>query len=107
VYFAILNGPVKSQSDCIIMHEELWAGPDLKLEYAEFHLERMGQSLEPPERTHGNVALEASGAILATKLGEIILSTSRCVFLDHAEYSRDHSMLLWCGLGKSRNEGLV
>ena len=66
MYFAILNGPVKSQSDCIIMHEELWAGPDLKLQYAEFHLERMGQSLEPPERTHGNVALEASGTILAT-----------------------------------------
>jgi hypothetical protein len=46
------------------MHEELWAGPGLKLGYAAFHLERMGQSLQPPEATGYTVALEASGAIV-------------------------------------------
>jgi hypothetical protein len=48
------------------MHEELWAGVELKLQYAEFHLQQMSRSLEPPERTHMNVALEASGAIIGT-----------------------------------------
>jgi hypothetical protein len=48
------------------MHEELWAGVELKLHYAEFHLQQMSRSLEPPERTHMNVALEASGAIIGT-----------------------------------------
>ena len=48
------------------MHENLWAGVELKLQNAEFHLQRMGRSLEPPERTHWNVALEASGAIIDT-----------------------------------------
>lgn len=48
------------------MHEELWAGVELKLRHAEFHLQRMGQSLEPPERTATNVALQAAGAIIDT-----------------------------------------
>ena len=48
------------------MHEELWAGADLKVEYAWFHLRRMGQSIEPPERNDMNVALQASGAIIDT-----------------------------------------
>jgi len=46
--------------------EKLWAGVGLKLQYAAFHLQRMGQALEPPERTQWNVALEASGAIIDT-----------------------------------------
>jgi hypothetical protein len=56
--------PVDQQGS--LMHEELWAGVELKLQNAEFHLQRMGRSLEPPERTHRNVALEASGAIIDT-----------------------------------------
>ena len=48
------------------MHEHLWAGVRLKLQHAAFHLQRMGQSLEPPERTATNVALQAAGAILDT-----------------------------------------
>jgi hypothetical protein len=47
-------------------YDELWAGVALKLEHAAFHLRRMEQSLEPPERTAINVALQASGAILDT-----------------------------------------
>jgi len=46
------------------MHEELWAGVELKLLHAEFHFESMGRSLEPPEHTATNVALQVSGAIL-------------------------------------------
>lgn len=48
------------------MHEHLWAGVHLKVEHAEFHLQRMGRSLEPPERTAINVAIQAAGAILDT-----------------------------------------
>jgi hypothetical protein len=48
------------------MREELWAGVELKLLHAEFHFESMGRSLEPPEQTATNVALQVSGAILGT-----------------------------------------
>jgi hypothetical protein len=48
------------------MNDELWAGAELKIEYGRFHLQRMERSLDPPERTAMNVALEASGAILNT-----------------------------------------
>jgi hypothetical protein len=47
------------------MHQELWAGVELKLQHAEFHLERMSQSLEPPqcaetdEYTETDLPLEA------------------------------------------------
>jgi hypothetical protein len=48
------------------MDEELWAGVELKLQNAEFHLQQMARSLDPPEPTAMNVALEASGAIIDT-----------------------------------------
>jgi hypothetical protein len=48
------------------MHDELWAGVGSKLQNAEFHLQRMEQSLLPPERTGYNVALQAAGAIIDT-----------------------------------------
>lgn len=48
------------------MHEELWAGVELKSNHAEFFLDRMGRALAPPERTQINVALQASGAIIGT-----------------------------------------
>ena len=50
----------------LAVHKELWAGVELKLQHAEFHLQRMGQSLEPPERTATNIALQAAGAIIGT-----------------------------------------
>ena len=48
------------------MDEKLWAGAELKLQNAEFHLDMMGRSVQPPEQTAINVALQASGAIIAT-----------------------------------------
>jgi hypothetical protein len=48
------------------LHEELWAGVLLKVEHANFHFSQMGRSIQPPERTHYNVAIEASGAIIDT-----------------------------------------
>jgi hypothetical protein len=48
------------------MHEELWAGIGSKLQNAMFHFQRMEQSIQPPERTHMNVVLESSGAIIDT-----------------------------------------
>jgi len=48
------------------MHEELWAGVEIKLRNAEFHFGKMDRSRQPPEQTWSNVALEASGAIIDT-----------------------------------------
>jgi hypothetical protein len=46
------------------MHEDLWAGVDLKQGYAEFFLHEMTRSLQPPE---GAAALEGAGAIVDTQ----------------------------------------
>jgi hypothetical protein len=48
------------------MHEELWAGVEIKLQNALFHLDRMARSLDPPERTQMNVALQVAGTIIDT-----------------------------------------
>lgn len=48
------------------MHDRLWAGVNLKIEYGLFHLQAMWRSLERPPLTHMNAALEASGAIVDT-----------------------------------------
>src|ERR1700687_1477412 len=48
------------------MHDELWAGPQLKLEYAHFHVAKMLRALEPPEMTGDYAAIIASGAIVDT-----------------------------------------
>ena len=48
------------------MYEELWAGVELKIQNAVFHLRQMEQSLDPPEQTQENVALQVSGAIIHT-----------------------------------------
>ena len=49
------------------MHEELWAGVELKIQNAEFFLEQMGKALLPPDRTPMNIALESTGAIIETR----------------------------------------
>jgi hypothetical protein len=46
------------------MHEHLWAGVDLKVGHAAFFLQEMSRSLQPPEQTATNVALQSSGAIV-------------------------------------------
>jgi hypothetical protein len=68
------------------MHDELWAGVALKLENARFHFDKMGQSLEPPEPTHMNVALQSAGTIIDTRWQrsfyayfDAFLSTTRSV----------------------------
>jgi len=48
------------------MNDALWAGVELKAQYAEFHLDRMGRSLQPPERTGRDAAMQAAGAIIDT-----------------------------------------
>jgi hypothetical protein len=49
------------------MHEDLWAGVELKLQHASFFLNEMSEALLPPTRTAENVALESSGAIFDTR----------------------------------------
>lgn len=51
----------------LFMHDALWAGVSVKLENAAFHFDKMGQSLEPPERTAMNAALQAAGTIIDTR----------------------------------------
>ena len=48
------------------MNDALWAGVELKSQYAEFHLDRMARSLQPPERTGHNFAMQAAGAVIDT-----------------------------------------
>jgi len=48
------------------MHEELWAGVELKINNAEFFLEEMEKALLPPDRTQMNVAQQTTGAIIDT-----------------------------------------
>jgi hypothetical protein len=48
------------------MNEALWAGVELKVQYAEFHLQQMIRSLQPPERTPVNVPQQTAGAIIDT-----------------------------------------
>ena len=48
------------------MHEKLWAGVEIKLQNAAYHFDKMGRSLQPPERTAFNVAQQTSGAIIDT-----------------------------------------
>jgi hypothetical protein len=49
------------------MHEEFWAGVNLKAANAEFFLEETGRALRPPERTMMNVVLQSAGAIIDTR----------------------------------------
>jgi hypothetical protein len=68
------------------MDEKLWAGDELKLQYAEFHFDMLGRSLQPPKQTSTNVALQASGAIIDSAWQrsfyaylDALLSTARSV----------------------------
>jgi hypothetical protein len=68
------------------MDEKLWAGVELKLQYAEFHFDMLGRSLQPPKQTSTNVALQASGAIIDSAWQrsfyaylDALLSTARSV----------------------------
>jgi len=56
-----------TQEKVLTMHEELWAGVELKIQNAEFFLEQMGKALLPPDRTPMNIALESTGAIIETR----------------------------------------
>jgi hypothetical protein len=51
-------------SNATSTHRELWAGVDLKIESASFHLRGMDKALQPPERTHHNVVQESTGALI-------------------------------------------
>jgi hypothetical protein len=44
-----------------MVHGELWAGVELKLRHAEFHLQQMRASIQPPPRTQHSVAMESAG----------------------------------------------
>jgi hypothetical protein len=45
-------------------HQDLWAGVDLKIENASFHLDAMARALQPPERTALTAVMESSGALI-------------------------------------------
>ena len=48
------------------MHEHLWAGVELKLQNAVFHLRQMERSIDRFEQTEESAELQASGAIFDT-----------------------------------------
>jgi len=49
------------------MHEDSFAGVELKLQHAAFFLDAMGEALLPPPRTTENVAIQSSGTIIDTR----------------------------------------
>jgi hypothetical protein len=49
------------------MHDHLWRGVDGRIAEAHHYYGEMGRSLEPPEQTHWNVAIESSGGIIDTR----------------------------------------
>jgi hypothetical protein len=49
-----------------MMHDDLWAAPQLKLEYALFHLTKMQQALESRTTAGDYAAMAESGAIVET-----------------------------------------
>jgi hypothetical protein len=51
-------------------HDPLWAGIDRKLEDAQFYLDEMARSLQPPERTPMTVVQQSTGAIIGTRWQE-------------------------------------
>jgi hypothetical protein len=46
------------------MHEELWAGVELKIAHAFYFLREMQRVLDPPERSPSTLVLESTGAIV-------------------------------------------
>src|SRR5579871_2018460 len=42
----------------------LWAGPDLKLEYAQFHLDRMHDALAPPAWNDNDILCRIHGSVV-------------------------------------------
>jgi hypothetical protein len=77
------------------MHEKLWAGPELKLQYAQFHFDMMSWSIQQPEPTSYNVALQSSGAIIDRGLAAKTLRIFGRIPVNGSERSRDNSKLLW------------
>jgi hypothetical protein len=84
------------------MHDELWAGVDLKLENAFFHLNEMDRALQLPERTHYSVALQASGAIVG-KDWQRPLYAHLDAFLSA---TRSVGQIIKCGFGADKDQRL-
>jgi len=87
----------------------LWAGPELKLEYALYHYTKMGEALRPPT-TPRAAALEAQGVIVDTGWQRALyahldafLSITRsipeiiqcCFGVDAMTGRRGHPMQIW------------
>jgi hypothetical protein len=88
------------------MDEKLWAGVKLKLLHAEFHFEMMGRSIQPPEQTAINVALQASGALIDTGWQRAFYAYLDA-FLSAARSVPKISVLLWRRPWPSRSEEMV
>ncbi len=56
------------------MHEAMWAGIDLKVEYASFHLQQMIKAVYPPRWTTYEAAAQAADATQVAALGAAIRS---------------------------------
>jgi hypothetical protein len=49
----------------MLTHDELWAGVDVKIENAQFHLDAMSRVLQPPERAAGYTVVEGMGTVIS------------------------------------------
>jgi hypothetical protein len=70
------------------MSEQLWSGANLKLAYANFHLDEMNRSISYRQPSGHEVALMASGAIVGGRDWQRAFYPHFDAFLAAAEASR-------------------
>jgi hypothetical protein len=64
---ALPAGKLIQDTERSFMDEKLWAGPELKLQYAAFHLDEMGRAIQPPEPDAHTINTQLSGGIIGAR----------------------------------------
>jgi hypothetical protein len=80
-------------------HDDLWAGVDLKLQNASFHLDEMGRALQPSERTGYLVAMQASGAMIGKDWQQPLYAHLDALL----SATRSVGQIIKCGFGVDTN----
>jgi len=57
---------LRRQEARLATHDELWAGPELKLGYAHYHLVKMQLAITPPQGDSHIAAMQAAGVLVDT-----------------------------------------
>jgi hypothetical protein len=77
------------------MHDELWAGAEMKSQHATFFLEKMGAALLPPERTAINVANRVERSDPRHSVAGLLLCVSGCILDYEPQRAGSDLDMLW------------